>query len=88
MTVNNWKVTVYNAQNPNGFDTDAGQEYSKSIKTTPGNVEHYRHGQPFKRVMSLHWVITEQTRLIHVFFGPVDSDVHCRKVRCSYIPTK
>lgn len=31
--------TVYNVDNPNGFDPDKGQEYSKDILTTPGDVD-------------------------------------------------
>lgn len=69
VVVNNGKVTVYNTQNPDGFDPDEGQEYSKSIKTTPGNVDiTVQEGQVFalgdNRTNSL------DSR----FFGPVDSD--------------
>lgn len=32
-------VTVFNTQHPEGFNPDEGQEYSKTIKTTPGNVD-------------------------------------------------
>jgi signal peptidase I len=69
VVVNEGKVRVYNAQNPEGFDPDEGQEYSKSIKTTPGNVDiTVQEGQVFalgdNRTNSL------DSR----FFGPVDSD--------------
>lgn len=33
------KYTVYNQDNPNGFDPDKGQEYAKDIVTTPGEVD-------------------------------------------------
>lgn len=39
VVVKDGKVTVYNQQNPDGFDPDANQEYSKTIKTTPGTVD-------------------------------------------------
>jgi signal peptidase I len=69
VTVMDGKVTVYNAQNPDGFNPDEGQEYSKSIKTTPGNVDiTVQEGQVFalgdNRTNSL------DSR----FFGPVDSE--------------
>lgn len=31
--------TVYNEDNPNGFDPDTGQEYAKDILVTPGDVD-------------------------------------------------
>ena len=69
VTVMDGKVMVYNAENPDGFNPDEGQEYSKSIKTTPGNVDiTVQEGQVFalgdNRTNSL------DSR----FFGPVDSD--------------
>ncbi len=39
VVVKDGHVTVYNKENPGGFDPDKGHEYSKSIKTTPGNVD-------------------------------------------------
>jgi signal peptidase I len=33
------KFTVYNAEFPEGFDPDAGQDYAKDIITTPGEVD-------------------------------------------------
>lgn len=32
-------VTVYNQENPNGFQPDKGEEYSKSFTSTSGNVD-------------------------------------------------
>ena len=39
VVVKDGSVTVYNQQHPKGFNPDEGQEYSKTIKTTPGNVD-------------------------------------------------
>jgi signal peptidase I len=33
------KYTVYNANNPDGFDPDEGQDYAKDITITPGEVD-------------------------------------------------
>lgn len=33
------KYTIYNQDNPNGFNPDSGQEYAKDILTTPGDVD-------------------------------------------------
>ena len=33
------KYTVYNVDNPGGFDPDEGKEYAKDISTTPGEVD-------------------------------------------------
>lgn len=38
VVVENGKVTVFNQQHPEGFDPDKDQEYSKTINSTPGNV--------------------------------------------------
>lgn len=37
--------TVYNEENPDGFDPDAGQEYAKDILTTPGNDADFTLGE-------------------------------------------
>jgi signal peptidase I len=37
--VESGKITVFNRDNPNGFDPDEGQEYAKDIPTTSGNVD-------------------------------------------------
>lgn len=39
VVVEGGKVTIYNKDNPDGFDPDAGQEYAKDITTTPSNVD-------------------------------------------------
>jgi signal peptidase I len=39
VVVKEGKVTVYNADNPEGFDPDAGQDYARDILTTPGQVD-------------------------------------------------
>lgn len=39
VVVNDGRVTVYNKDNQNGFDPDDGQNYSKSISFTSGNVD-------------------------------------------------
>jgi signal peptidase I len=36
VVVKNGSVTVFNQSNPNGFNPDVDQEYSKTIKNTPG----------------------------------------------------
>lgn len=33
------KYTIYNQQNPDGFNPDANQEYAKDILNTPGDVD-------------------------------------------------
>jgi signal peptidase I len=33
------KYTIYNVDNPEGFDPDSGMEYAKDITTTPGEVD-------------------------------------------------
>jgi signal peptidase I len=33
------RYTIYNNQNPNGFNPDEGQEYAKDILNTPGDVD-------------------------------------------------
>jgi signal peptidase I len=39
VVVENGKITVYNKDNPEGFDPDEGQEYAKDISTTQGSVD-------------------------------------------------
>lgn len=39
VVVSNGKVTIYSVENPDGFDPDADQDYSKDIVTTPGDVD-------------------------------------------------
>ena len=39
VVVKDGKITVYNAENPEGFDPDANQAYSKDIPYTSGNLE-------------------------------------------------
>lgn len=39
VTVSDGKVRVFNKEHPDGFDPDEGEEYSKSITKTPGNVD-------------------------------------------------
>lgn len=39
VVVQNGSVTIYNAQNPDGFNPDEGQEYAQDILTTPGQVD-------------------------------------------------
>lgn len=39
VVVNDGTVTVYNAENPDGFNPDENKEYSQTIQTTPGNVD-------------------------------------------------
>ena len=39
VVVSDGKVTVYNAENPDGFNPDANQEFAKDILTTPSNVD-------------------------------------------------
>lgn len=37
--VNNDHITIYNAENPKGFDPDANTSYGKSLSPTVGNVD-------------------------------------------------
>lgn len=39
VVVRDGKYIVYNAEFPDGFDPDKGQEYAKDITTTPGEVD-------------------------------------------------
>lgn len=39
VVVKDGKITVYNDENPNGFDPDENQEYAKTISFTNGNVD-------------------------------------------------
>lgn len=39
VVVSNGKITVYNKQNPNGFNPDQGQEYAKTIEFTDREVD-------------------------------------------------
>lgn len=39
VVITDGQVTVYNEENPNGLDPDAGQEYAKDIFNTEGNVD-------------------------------------------------
>jgi signal peptidase I len=39
VVLQNGKYTVYNQENPQGFDPDEGQEYAKDILNTPGEVD-------------------------------------------------
>lgn len=39
VVVQDGKVTVYNKDNPEGFNPDDGQEYAKDILTTPNSVD-------------------------------------------------
>lgn len=39
VVVKNGTVTVYNLENPNGFNPDNNQKYSSGIDTTSGNVD-------------------------------------------------
>lgn len=39
VVLSNGKYTVYNEEQPQGFDPDAGQEYAKDILNTPGEVD-------------------------------------------------
>lgn len=39
VVVNDGRVTIYNKDNPNGFDPDDGQDYAKTIGFTSGNVD-------------------------------------------------
>ena len=62
-------ITVYNNQNPNGFNPDEGKPYSKSFTTTPGDIdlvvpEHQLYVCGDNRLNSL------DSRS----FGPIESD--------------
>lgn len=39
VVLSNGKYTIYNEEQPEGFDPDAGQEYAKDILNTPGEVD-------------------------------------------------
>lgn len=39
IVVNNGTITVFNKENPNGFDPDKGREWEPSIEKTNGNVD-------------------------------------------------
>lgn len=39
VVVRDGKITIYNVDNPEGFDPDEGQEYAKDILTTTGDVD-------------------------------------------------
>ena len=39
VVVNNGKITVYNAQNPSGFNPDANTDYGPTLASTIGNVD-------------------------------------------------
>jgi signal peptidase I len=39
VVVRDGNITVYNQENPNGFNPDDNQEYAKDILTTSGNVD-------------------------------------------------
>lgn len=39
VVVNGGKVTIFNEENPNGFNPDEGQEYAKNILSTPNDAD-------------------------------------------------
>lgn len=39
VVLSNGKYTIYNEENPSGFNPDSGQEYAKDILNTPGEVD-------------------------------------------------
>lgn len=39
VVLSNGKYTIYNEENPSGFNPDQGQEYAKDILNTPGEVD-------------------------------------------------
>mgnify|MGYP001146816135 CR=1 FL=1 len=39
VVVRDGKITIYNQENPDGFNPDDGQEYAKDILTTSGDVD-------------------------------------------------
>lgn len=66
--VNNGVVTIFNKEHPNGFNPDEGKEYSKTIQTTPGQVDvKVQSGDIF--VMGDNRTNSLDSR----FFGPISN---------------
>lgn len=81
VVVNDGKVTVFNTEHPDGFNPDNGQEYSKTIQTSPGNVDvTVQPGEVF--VMGDNRTNSLDSR----YFGPIDANTIVGKLGLRIFP--
>ena len=82
VTVRDGKVTVYNIDQPNGFDPDKDKEYSEDIVTTHGNVDvTVSLGEVF--VMGDNRTNSSDSRV----FGPINTSTIVGDATLRFIPT-
>ncbi len=81
VTISSGVVTVYNAENPNGFKPDEGKEYAKDILTTPGEVD-YTVGRGEVFVLGDNRTNSTDSRV----FGAISEDIIVGKASVRFIP--
>ncbi len=82
VTVNDGKVTVYNKDNPEGFDPDKDQEYANDIVTTPGRNVDYTVGKDEVFVLGDNRTNSTDSRI----FGPIDVDTIVGQAVARFLP--
>lgn len=79
--VENGVVTVFNAENPDGFNPDEGKEYADDIVTSPGKTDlTVGRGEVF--VLGDNRTNSTDSRV----FGPISEDIIVGKAAVRFIP--
>ena len=81
LVINNDVITIYNKQNPNGFNPDTTLAYGKNIQPTSGNVDiTLPAGEIY--VCGDNRAVSEDSR----FFGPISADKIIGKLVLRVLP--